>query len=131
MGLMVDTCIFIQAEKQGVLNDFSRWADQIIYISAVTASELLVGVHHADTSDRRIKRMAFVDAIFSHIPVLDFTLDVARIHAELYADLAKKGSMIGSYDLIIAATALSNDCELLTNNIRGFERISALKLASL
>lgn len=130
MGLIVDTCIFIQAEKQGTSNDFSRWAGDTVYISAITASELLVGVHRADTSDRRIKRMAFVDAIFSHVPVLDFTLDVARIHAELYADLAKKGNMIGSHDLIIAATALSNDCELLTNNIREFERITALKIAA-
>ena len=130
MGLIIDTCIFIQAEKKGVLNDFSQWTDEAIYISAVTASELLVGVHHADTADRRIKRTAFVDYIFSNIPVLDFTLDVARIHAELYVDLAKKGNMIGSHDLIIAATALSNDCKLLTNNIREFERISSLKIYS-
>ncbi len=132
MGLIVDTCIFIQAEKQGTpLNDFSRWTDEIIYISAITASELLVGVHRANTSDRRVKRMAFVDSILSHISVLDFTLDTARIHAEIYAELAKKGNMIGSHDLIIAATALSNNCELLTSNIREFERIPALKIAAL
>ena len=128
MGLIIDTCIFIKAEKQGVLNDFSQWGEEVINISAITASELLVGVHRADTPARRLKRTAFVDAILTNISILDFTLDVARIHSELYAQLAKQGTIIGSHDLIIAATALSADCTLLTNNVSEFERVPNLKI---
>lgn len=45
-------------------------------IRVVTASELLVGVHRADTEARRQKRSAFVEAILSQIPVFDFTTQV-------------------------------------------------------
>ena len=37
--------------------------------------------------------------------MLDFTLACARVHAEICADLAKKGQLIGAHDLLIAATA--------------------------
>lgn len=126
---MADTCIFIQAEKQGdIAIDFSQWDKEIIYISAITASELLVGVHRANTQARRLKRTAFVDAILARIPVIDFTLEVARIHAKLYAHLAKQGKMIGSHDLIIAATALAHDYTLITYNHHEFKRVPGLKI---
>jgi len=127
---MADTCIFIQQEKQGSDFDFSQWGEDIIYISAITASELLVGVHRANNEARRIRRTVFVDAILAHMPILDFTLEVARLHAELYAHLAQQGNLIGSHDLIIAATALAHDCTLLTANRNEFIRVPGLKLAS-
>lgn len=130
MGLIADTCIFIQAEKQDGAIDFSQWGEEIIYISAITASELLVGVHRADTQARRLKRTAFVDAILARMPILDFTLEVARLHAELYAHLATQGNVIGSHDLIIAATALTHDCILITNNHHEFKRVPGLKIAA-
>lgn len=132
MGLIIDTCIFIEAERNKTTNaiDFTPWAHHgAIYISAITASELLIGVHRADTKARHIKRTAFVETILKHIPVLDFTTEVARIHAEIYAHLAKAGHMIGAHDLIIAATALAYDCALLTRNHKEFSRIHGLKVA--
>src|SRR5688572_28326822 len=85
---------------------FPPWeSSDKVYISVITASELLMGVHRADTEDRRQRRSVFVEAIISGVGLLDVTLAVARVHAEVYADLAKKGQMIGAHDLIIAATA--------------------------
>src|SRR5689334_12440022 len=100
MGLMADTNVFISFEKSGKSIDLSSWdSSQKIYISVVVVTELLIGVHRADTEERRKRRSAFVETIISGIPVLDFTLPVARAHAEIYADLAKKGQMIGAHDL--------------------------------
>jgi predicted nucleic acid-binding protein len=57
MGLMVDTNVFIRFEKSGQPIDLSSWANsQKVYISAVTVSELLVGVHRANTEERRQRR---------------------------------------------------------------------------
>ena len=54
MGLMVDTNIFIRFEKSGKPIDFSSWeSSQKVYISAVIVSELLMGVHRANTEERR------------------------------------------------------------------------------
>ena len=92
------------------------------------ALELLVGVHRANTEARRLKHTAFVDAILTRMPVIDFTLEVARIHGELYAHLATQGSIIGSHDLIIAATA--HDYTLITYNQDEFKRVPGLKITT-
>lgn len=129
MGVIVDTNVFIYFERRGVSVDVSSWEPtDDVYISAVTVSELLMGVHRADTETRRNRRSAFVEAILGGSFVLDFTLDVARVHAEIYADLAARGELIGAHDLIIAATARYHDFSLLTNNVDEFSRVSGLNV---
>jgi len=129
MGLMVDSNVFISFEKSGKTLDFSAWENsEKVYISVIVASELLMGVHRADTEERRQRRSAFVEAILSGVGLLDFTLAVARTHAEIYADLAKKGQMIGAHDLIIAATARTHGLAVLTDNASEFSRVPGLRV---
>ena len=45
----------------------------------------------------------------------------------LRADLEAKGSPIGATDLRIAAQALAEDALLVTDNTRGFRRVSGLR----
>lgn len=126
MGLVLDTCILIHAERHGAL-DFSPWASHgDAFISAITVSELLVGVHRADSDARRARRSAFVEAILAQLPALDFTTETARVHAGLFATLSQQGQMIGAHDLIIAATALLHDCVVLTTNAAEFARVPGL-----
>lgn len=129
MGLMVDSNVFINFEKSGKPIDFSTW--QIsgkVFISAVSVSELLMGVYRANSAERRQRRSAFVEAIISGVGVLDFTLTAARVHAEIYAELAKQGQIIGAHDLIIAATARSHGLPLLTDNVQEFSRVPHLQV---
>lgn len=129
MGLILDTNVFIRFERNKQTVDFSLWEKYgDVYISAMTVSELLVGVHKANTETRKVKRSAFVEAILSRIPSLDFTSSIARIHSDLYADLSNKGQLIGPHDLIIAATAIAHGYPLLTANISEFERVSGLEV---
>ena len=131
MGLIIDTCVFIRAEKQNNVFDFGQWrSDEEIYISAITVSELLIGVYRADTKARQLKRSAFVEAIIANIAIIDFTAEVARIHAEIYAHLASQGKVIGAHDLIIAATAVAHGYELLTLNQHEFSRVPGLTIRS-
>jgi tRNA(fMet)-specific endonuclease VapC len=68
VGLILDTCILIRAER-GYSLDFSPWVHYgDAFISAITVSELLVGVHRADSDARRIRRSAFVEAILARLP---------------------------------------------------------------
>lgn len=129
MGLMVDTNVFIRFEKHGKASDFSAWdPSQSVFVSVVTVAELLMGVHRADTPQRRERRSAFVEAVISGVGVLEFTLPVARIHAEIGAHLAQVGQMIGAHDLIIAATAKYHDLSLLTDNAQEFSRVAGLRV---
>lgn len=127
MGLMVDTNVFVGMEKRGTALDFSAWdSAENIYISVIVVSELLMGVHRADTPERRQRRSAFVEAIITKVGILDFTIAAARLHAEIHADLAKKGQLIGAHDLIIAATARLHGLSVLTDNVQEFSRVPGL-----
>jgi tRNA(fMet)-specific endonuclease VapC len=127
MGLMVDTNVFIIFEKTGSPIDFSSSAaSQGVYTSVLTVSELLIGVHRANTEERRQRRSAFVEAVISGVGVLEFTVAIARVHAEIYAELAKKGQLIGAHDLIIAATARYHGLSLWTDNVEEFSRVPGL-----
>ncbi len=129
MGLMVDTNVFIKFERSGKPFDFSSWvSSEKVYISVVTASELLMGVHRANTEERQQRRSTFVEAVISGVGVLEFTLATARIHAEIHAELAKQGQMIGAHDLMIAATARHHQLSLLTDNVQEFSRVAGLRL---
>jgi len=127
MGLILDTVVFVAFERSGQPVDLSPWAaSDEVFISAVTVSELLVGVHRADTDARRAKRTAFVETILASIAVLDFTTEVARVHAGLHAALMRRGHLIGAHDLLIAATARHHGASLLTDNVAEFSRVPGL-----
>jgi predicted nucleic acid-binding protein len=129
VGLIVDTNVFISFERRDEPIDLSPWeSSEDVFVSAVTVSELLMGVHRADNESRRNRRSAFVEAILAGLRALDFTKDVARGHAKLYADLAVQGQLIGAHDLIIAATALYHNLSLLTDNVQEFSRVPGLKV---
>lgn len=48
--------------------------------------------------------------------------------SEIYADLHKRGRIVGDADILIAATALENNLAVVTNNESHFERISGLQI---
>ena len=128
MGLIVDSNVFIQFERRKLSVDFSPWADSDddVFLSAITVSELLVGVSYANTDERRRNRSEFVEAIIAGITILDFSTAIARRHAQVHANLARKGQLIGPHDMIIAATALHYGLSLLTDNVAEFSRVDGL-----
>lgn len=129
MGLMVDTNVFIHFEKFGGEIELPAWLQtEPVYASVVTLSELLMGVHRANTAQRRQRRAEFVEAIIAGVGSLDFTLAAARVHAEIHSGLSKDGQMIGAHDLMIAATARHYDLPLLTDNLAEFSRVPGLRL---
>lgn len=129
MGIVVDSGVFILWERRGH-TVAARLAelDRPGFISVASASELLVGVHRANTPERREKRSRFVEGILKRFPILGIELHVARIHAVLAAELAQKGTTIGYQDLWIAATALNYDYAVMTTNAREFSRIQNLEV---
>jgi len=128
--LLVDTSVLISLERaqRPPLELVARLGERSASLSAVTASELLHGVHRADDAIRRGRRDRFVETVLSVFPVRPFDLDSARVHAALWADLASRGKPIGAHDLIIAATALASDLTLLTADLRHFDRVEDLSL---
>ncbi len=98
-------------------------------ISVITVSEILHGVHRADPVHRTRRRLA-VDRTLALFDALPITEDVARIHAEVGAELATQGLQIATNDLWIGATALVHDLQVATRDRRSFERIPGLDVLS-
>lgn len=128
MGILIDTDVWVLAEKSGGTLGLARWAAYGgAYMCAVTASELLVGVERANTAQRRARRGAFVENLIATIPVLEFTLPLARTHARMIAALSKNVTA-GAHDAIIAATAVHHGYALLTRNVADFKMFQGLKI---
>ena len=132
MGLLIDTSVIVALERQkGVPAELAvRAGSQEVYLSAVTASELLHGVHRAGQESIRKRRSAFIEDAIRLFPILPFDLEVAREHARIWADLSRQGMLIGAHDLMIAATALAHDLSLVTFNAREFSRVQDLTLVT-
>jgi len=130
MGVLIDTNILIACEKGELEIDrlVAEHGDVPVFLSVVSASELLHGVHRAVDERVRTRRLAFVERVLDGMEILDINLATARMHAKLWGDLAGSGQMIGAHDLWIAASALANDCALATRNIREFERVPGLRV---
>jgi tRNA(fMet)-specific endonuclease VapC len=132
MGILIDTSILI-AHERGRLNlerELSGREEEDIFLSVITASELLHGVHRAQDLAFRARRSALVEGLLEHFPLLPIDLATARIHAQLWANLASTGLLIGPHDLWLAATALSNGLTLATGNLREFKRVPGLVVES-
>ncbi|MSQ15303.1 MAG: type II toxin-antitoxin system VapC family toxin [Dehalococcoidia bacterium] len=125
MALLVDSGIFILLDWRGRhLSDLAQAVSgEPIAVASITASELLVGVHRADSDVRRLRRENYVEAILEAVPVIPFDLRIARVHALLSAQLATVGQPVGAHDLLISATALAHGYSVLTENLRDFQRV--------
>jgi tRNA(fMet)-specific endonuclease VapC len=132
VGIVLDTSVLVAAERRPVRFEalLESLGEEPVAVAAITASELLHGCHRASDAGVRARRAAFVDALLDAIPVLPFGLPEARRHAELWAELARTGTVIGPHDLLIAATALAQGHALVTLNQREFSRVPGLRLVA-
>lgn len=94
-------------------------------ICAPVEAELWFG---ASKSSRIEENRRHLKTLLDWLPSIPFTSEAARLSGEIRADLARKGTPIGPYDLQIAAIALANDCILVTHNMGEFSRIAGLRL---
>jgi len=134
MGIIIDTNVFIDAKNGRFdlnhLDNFIHYGDA--YISVITMSELLTGIHLTKSINDKIKRSAFVEGILSHIPSLAFTDEIARVYAELSSYFLRSKSNLrrNAHDLQIAATAISFGYTVLTSNLDDFKKIPGLNVES-
>jgi predicted nucleic acid-binding protein len=122
---LLDTCFLIHLQKEWARSEsgpasafLERPTDDEFAISAVTVLAFLEGYNNVRDGER------FLDPFRQ----LDITASVARVGSQIRRSLRTRGEMIGDFDILIAATALSNSLTLVTDNTRHFERIEGLSL---
>jgi tRNA(fMet)-specific endonuclease VapC len=128
MAVLIDTDMLVDLER-GVVNAEVGHAIGIEdrAISVITVSELLHGVHRVSGA-QRTRRRAFVEHLLGGIRAIEITEQIARVHADIWAQLATKGRLIGAHDLWIAATALAHGMGIATGNADEFQRVPGLRV---
>ncbi len=129
MGILIDSSVLVAAERGDVDLDavVASHGGEPVAIAAITASELLHGVHRLKGA-RRARTEALVERLLSRLPAIPFDLSVARVHATLSAELRARGTPVGAHDLQIAATAVLLDYHVATRDLRSLPRIRGLHI---
>jgi tRNA(fMet)-specific endonuclease VapC len=130
MGTLIDSSILVAVERRTLDLDAAMVVagEEPVGIAAITASELLHGVHPAATLAQRRRREAFVERLLDVLPIFPFDLVTARLHASLWANLAAKGASIAPHDLLIGATAMAVGYRVATRDRRSFGKIPGLEV---
>ena len=128
MRYMLDTniCIYvIKTKPEKVFQKLQTIHPEDVCISSVTYAELVHGVEKSIAVEKN--RLA-LSMLLANMEILDFDAVAANCYGEIRADLEKKGTAIGPLDMMIAGHAQSLGYTIVTNNVKEFSRVAALKI---
>jgi len=124
---LLDTDILIYSLKGHavVVAALKRHREDPMSVSVVSLMELYYGAHK---SQRVESNLAKVRAIAASLEVLPVTEVCAETFGALKATLETQGTPLDDLDLAIAATALTRNLTLVTNNEAHFQRVPGLRV---
>ena len=128
MRYMLDTNICIYVIKHKPVTVFQKLQNinpEDVCISSVTYAELVHGVEKSAAVEKN--RLA-LSMLLANMEILDFDVDAADCYGKIRAALEKKGTPIGTLDMMIVAHAQSLGYTVVTNNVKEFSRVSALQI---
>ena len=120
-----DILIYFLKGKKEVVEKLSQIPMDNLYISRINYTELIYGAYNSARVEQNLK---IIEPFLENFKVLEFDKNSSLIFAKEKARLKKQGNIIADMDLMIASISIHNDCSLLTNNLKHFERIQDLKI---
>ena len=130
MPFLFDTDAISELMRPRPAEVFIRWLSVIEpaeqFVSAVTVGELYRGAYQSGRPEALIS--AIQGQVLPRVVVLSFDLPTARVYGEISGVLLRQGKRVEDTDVQIAATAITYGLELVTGNLRHFERIPSLRL---
>lgn len=123
--LDTDLCVYWLRGYTSVRQQINAIEPGDLAISIISVAELHYG---ADCSNRPEHNHKVVDDFVNGLTVLTLKQPAARQFGEIKARLRGEGKLIEDFDLLIAATALTHDLTLVTNNLEHFKRIENLQI---
>ncbi len=133
MAFLFDTDAISELLRPRPAMAYVNWLIQIPreeqYTSAVVIGELYKGAYRSQDRDRHLTNIE--QRILPAVTVLPYDTGTAEIFGMIRAYLEAAGTILPDADIQIAATALGQNLELVTGNLRHFRRISGLKFNSI
>ena len=102
-----------QEEKNVLLAVRSVNSSDFLCMSEATLGELYYG---AALSQRKSHNIEKIEILTEMITPLRLKKEVRQLFGETKADLRKKGKQISDFDLLIACTAKTHNCVIVTND---------------
>jgi len=96
-----------------------------IGICNATLAELYFGAYQSQYTELNIVNILDFKR---NLTIYSDSVDSAEHFGRIKSDLKSKGAIIEDFDIIIASIAMANDCVLVTNNVKHFQRIENLTL---
>ena len=127
-NFLIDTDIIIYWLK-GKYSQINEKIDTIdsssVFVSSITVAELYFGAYN---SSKLIENLKLINEFLSEINIINFDSKSAEQFGKIKSELKKTGNLINDSDILIAATALSNNMILISNNEKHFQRIENIRL---
>lgn len=124
--LDTNTCIgWLRQNQAGIVARIQAQSPTDVVLCSVVVAELLFGVERSDPAQRAntALRVEQLRQLFLSLPFDDAA---AEQYGKIRANLAARGPMIGSNDLLIAAIAMASGSTLVTHNTAEFSRVPGL-----
>jgi len=123
---LLDTCVLSELVKSTPDAHVIRWFEarkaHELCISAMTWGELQRGVTKLPESKRRSELTLWLQQLETGFEdrILAFDKIVSRVWVHMTAQAETQGKSMAAFDVIIAATARTHDCKLVSRNVRDF-----------
>lgn len=123
---LLDTniCVSLLRGNRDVARKLIEMGEDYCFLSVITLYELMFGAYNSGHDQQEILK---VKEFVNRFPIVSL-LDSAEEYAFRKTRLRANGIMIDEFDLLIAATALSGNYILVTDNMKHFQRITDLRL---
>ena len=122
--LDTDTSSFIiRGGNEALRERVERHADALC-VSVVTEAELRFGARKRGSA--RIN--SSVEFFLALVDIIPWGSGAAARYAEIRAALEGAGTPIGNMDMLIAASALAENCRIVTHNTAHFSRVPGLEI---
>jgi len=125
--LDTDTLIYSFKGVPEVVRQLRQHRTRQMALSVITYGELVYG---AEKSARRLENLARVQQTAELFPVIPVTRATMDTFGRLKATLQATGTVVDDFDLVIAATALTEGYVLVTNNVRHFAAVPGLRVVN-
>lgn len=129
MGYLLDSDIvidFLKKQEPG-FTFIKQLLENKLFMSIVSWCEILYGIKKSGNPNLRLKELNEFIKTFN-ISILPVDEIIGEMFIKLKINLESKKFPLADFDLIIAASVLAHNLELVTRNIKHFSRIENIKI---
>ena len=89
---------------------------QEVALTSISVFELYAGIEGK-------RRLSQIETLIQGVTILPLDVIEAVIAGRIYTQLKSKGQLVGTHDILIAATCVANRIPLYTKNVAHFSKI--------